>query len=66
MNENGLPARYTMWLSRVDAQVQLFWGRDFRKLDIPWGDYFEAGLSPAQACTQAVADGHYKGSVGSK
>jgi len=55
-----------MWLSRVDAQVQLFWGRDFRKLDIPWGDYFEAGLSPAQACTQAVADGHYKGSVGSK
>jgi len=54
------------WWEAIVSQVELFWGKEPAKLDIPWREYFDAGLSPSDACRKARDDGWYTGAVGGR
>ncbi len=47
------------WWKAVVDQIELFWGCEPARMDIPWREYFEAGLSPSDACWEARGDGLY-------
>ena len=50
---------YDIWLSRVRDQIELYWGCDLKKMDVPWRKYYNAGLNVSGACDQAIRDGLY-------
>ena len=51
--------KWETWHNQVDLILLKKWGVRVGNTDIPFHDYFDAGLQPQQVCEQAVNDNYF-------